>query len=71
MLASSYQFQSSLGCFVSFNGEREKVTSQSEACAIEMVDGDRTTPASGLSRIKHRLDAADACRRTRGGPRGH
>jgi hypothetical protein len=37
MLARSYEFQGSLGSFVSFNRGRETATTQIEACVIDVV----------------------------------
>jgi hypothetical protein len=37
MLARSYEFQGSLGCFVSFNRGRETATTQIEARVIDVV----------------------------------
>lgn len=37
MLARSYEFQGSLGCFISFNRGLQSATSQIEACVIDVV----------------------------------
>src|SRR5215831_14545808 len=54
MLARSYEFQGSLGRFVSFNHERARAMGQIEACVVDVIAIARQT--QDLDQAKRRIE---------------